>query len=500
MSQRLILALALCLSACAPPADERVSLALVPPTALEGELDAELAIEGLSALLLARLRALPEVQVRIDVAGCGSSEGPTHALTVSRQLTAASALTSVSLQRCDSDQVVMEQWVQPRQARREWSALAAWWVGGQLQVPRPRPAAEPAVDETDMQGFLVALARIKRRTAEDVREARASLIEVVARRPEFALAQAHLATAHLLAFEYGLLTFPQALEQADQAISAALQEAPDLGMAHAARGLYWMNQDRYDLAVPQLARAAALDPGEGAILLWLGNALLYHGSPREAQPWLERALQLDPGLVSAQISLGEAACLAGYEARCAAFLDQPGSGPMAGFMVALIRAQRGEIEQAHQLLDRVPADVNHEWVTELRVDLCGLAGADIPPCRQLGARADAPTGAKPTQPRWAQTTLPSSTDGPKSAIRLDLWRMDLGLAPWVSAARSDSEVRAQLENELGRLRQGGLSLPLIDDIEYCLAQWQQPQPRPRRTPLAAMLQAWGCAAESPLVE
>ncbi|MCB1602515.1 MAG: hypothetical protein KDI66_21030, partial [Xanthomonadales bacterium] len=120
--------------------------------------------------------------------------------------------------------------------------------------------------------------------------------------------------------------------------------------------------------------------------------------------------------------------------------------------------------------------------------------------RQLGARADAPTGAKPTQPRWAQTTLPSSTDGPKSAIRLDLWRMDLGLAPWVSAARSDSEVRAQLENELGRLRQGGLSLPLIDDIEYCLAQWQQPQPRPRRTPLAAMLQAWGCAAESPLVE
>ncbi len=500
MSRRLYAVLALCLSACTPPSPERVSLALVPPAALADESDAELAIEGLSALLLARLRALPEVQVGVDPAGCAGNGQPTHALTVSRQLTAVSALTSVALQRCDSVEVVMEQWVQPRQARREWSAQAAWWVGSQLKVPRPRPAPEPAVDEADMQAFLVALARIKRRTAEDVGEARASLLDVVARRPDFALAQAHLATAHLLAFEYGLSSLPQSLQQADLAITAALQASPDLGMAHAARGLYWMNQERYDLAVPQLARAAALDPGEGVILLWLGNALLYHGSPREAQPWLERALQLDPGLVSAQISLGEAACLAGKEARCVAFLEQPGSGPMAGFMAALIRAQRGDIEQAHQLLDRVPADVNHEWVTELRVDLCGLEGPDIPACRQLDARADAPADARLTLPRWTQTTPPAPTEAAIPAIGLDLWRMDLGLAPWVSAARTDAQYREHLQQELRRLRQGGLSLPLIDDIEDCLAQWQQPQPVPRRTPLASMLQAWGCAAEQPSAE
>lgn len=500
MSRRLYAVLALCLSACAPPSPERVSLALVPPAALAGESDAELAIEGLSALLLARLRALPEVQVAVDPAGCGGAGQPTHALTVSRQLTAVSALTSVALQRCDSAQVVVEQWVQPRQARREWSAQAAWWVGSQLQVPRPRPAPEPAVDEADLQAFLVALARIKRRTAEDVGEARASLLDVVARRPDFALAQAHLATAHLLAFEYGLSSLTQALQQADLAITAALQASPDLGMAHAARGLYWMNQERYDLAVPQLARAAALDPGEGVILLWLGNALLYHGNPHEAQPWLERALQLDPGLVSAQISLGEAACLAGEEANCLRFLDNPGSGPMASFMAALIRAQRGEIEQAHQLLDKVAADVNHDWVAELRADLCGLGGSDTRTCQQRGALAGAAPDSTPMTPRWAQTGAPRNDAKSAPAARLDLWRIDLGLAPWVRSARADEEIRRQLETELQRLRQGGLRLPLIDDIEYCLLQWQQPQLPPRSTPLAAVLNAWGCAAEKPSPE
>ena len=500
MTRRLLCGLLPLLAACAPGTPDRVSLALVPLLALEGEINSELATEGLSALLLARLRALPNVDVRIHEAGCGAGHRPSHELRLARQLTEASAITSVTLVRCDTGQTAVEQWVQPRQARRDWSALAAWWVGSQLQVPRPRPASSPAVDESEMQGFLAAVARIKRRTAGDVGAARKELLEIVARRPDFALAQAHLATAHLLAFEYGVLTLPQALEQSDTAIAAALEMAPDLGVAHAARGLYWMNQERYDLAVPQLARAAALDPGESVILLWLGNALLYHGNPREALPWLERALKLDPGLVSVQISLGEAACLVGKKAECAAFLNNPGSGPMAGFMIALIQAQRGEIAQAHRLLDRVPADVNHDWVTELRVDLCGLGNREFPGCRQLSAGADAPPGGRLAIPRWAQASAPMSLESPASAVRLDLWRMDLGLTRWVRSAKEDNEIRQQLEVELRRVRQGGLSLPLLDDIEYCLLQWQQPQLPPRITPLAAMLNAWGCAAQTPLPE
>jgi tetratricopeptide (TPR) repeat protein len=402
---------------------------------------------------------------------------------VSRQLTAASAITSASLMHCESGEAATEQWVQPRQARRDWSAMAAWWVGSQLKVPRPRPILGPAVDESEMQGFLVALARIKRRTAEDVRMARDSLMQIVLRRPDFAMAQARLATAHLLSFEYGVLTLPQALEQADAAIGAALAIAPDLGMAHAARGLYWMNQERYDLAVPQLARAAALDPGEGVILLWLGNALLYNGNPLAARPWLERAFNLDPDLVSARISLGEAACFSAMTVECERFLDSPGAGPMAGFMAALIRAQLGDIEQAQRSLDRVPQDVNHQWVMDLRGDLCGMSRTGSDRCQPYAT----------AMPRWAASPDPGQPVPP--APMLDLWRIDLGLASWVRWARQSEESRQRLDQELLRLRDAGLKLPLLDDIDYCLRQWQRPELGTRRTAMAPMLQAWGCAVE-----
>lgn len=329
-----------------------------------------------------------------------------------------------------------------------------------------------------MQAFLVALARIKRRTADDVAEARTTLQAIVRNSPEFALAQAHLATAELLAFEYGLQSLPEALEQADSAIEQALQMDPDLGMAHAARGLYWMNQDRYDLAVAPLARAAALDPGEPVIALWLGNALLYHGNPNEARPWLEQASTLDPGLVSAQISLGEADCLAGREAACNRFLDDPGRGPMATFVAALLRAQRGEIAQAHDLLDRVPVDVNHGWVQELRGDLCGL---DVNSSERCLERQKAP--------RWIVRS-DSAMDMP-GGPQLDLWRVDLGLSNWVVQARKNEPMRLRLREELARLQRGGLQLPLVSAIEACLA------PIPPRASsdvahLRPMLAAWGC--------
>ncbi|MCB1590422.1 MAG: hypothetical protein KDI56_16035 [Xanthomonadales bacterium] len=478
MNRHLCGVLILSLVACAPTAPESLSVVLLPPAGLAGEAQTELASEGLSALLLARLRALPDVKVRVDPRGCDWPGGATHALRISRDLTELSAITGADLQHCGNGRTEQEQWVQPRHEQRDWSALAAWWVGARLGVPRPRPPPGPTVAETDMQPFLVALARIKRRTADDVAEARMTLQAIVRNSPEFALAQAHLATAELLAFEYGLQSLPEALEQADSAIEQALQMDPDLGMAHAARGLYWMNQDRYDLAVAPLARAAALDPGEPVIALWLGNALLYHGNPNEARPWLEQASTLDPGLVSAQTSLGEADCLAGREAACNRFLDDPGRGPMATFVAALLRAQRGEIAQAHDLLDRVPVDVNHGWVQELRGDLCGLDGNSSERCLE-----------RQKAPRWIVRS-DSAMDMP-GGPQLDLWRVDLGLSNWVVQARKNEPMRLRLREELARLQRGGLQLPLVSAIEACLA----PIPPTASSDVAhlrPMLTAWGC--------
>lgn len=479
----------LCLLGCSPAPPEAVRLVLVPPEAPAGDGEAELATEGLSALLLARLRALPELTVRVDPQGCEWSEA-THSLSYTREQTATSAITAVALRYCASDAVLEEQWVQPRHERRDWSAQAAWWVGGKLQVPRPPPHSGAVVAEAQMQGFLVALARIKRRTAADVAAARQALREIVAQRPDFALAQAHLATAELLAFEYGLEGLPQALQRADAAIEGALRVDPDLGMAHAARGLYWMNQEDYESAANALARAIALDPGEAAIALWLGNALLYRGLPLQARPWLEQARRLDAELVSAQISLGETACLAAIEDECQAFLSSANTGPMASFMVALLSAHRGQLDQAQRLLDNVAGDVNRDWVQSLRVDLCALDPAASPHCAEDRIAAMSPGWAiAPGAHLRPDAPLP---DAPlPNAPVLDLWRLDLGLAQWVRQARHEPTVRSQLLEELARLQQGGLRLPLLDQIERCLVPASE-LAAPEPTPLQPMLAAWGC--------
>ncbi|MCB1643252.1 MAG: hypothetical protein KDI37_16100, partial [Xanthomonadales bacterium] len=151
MNRHLCGVLILSLVACAPTAPESLSVVLLPPAGLAGEAQTELASEGLSALLLARLRALPDVKVRVDPRGCDWPGGATHALRISRDLTELSAITGADLQHCGSGRNEQEQWVQPRHEQRDWSALAAWWVGARLGVPRPRPPPGPTVAETDMQ-------------------------------------------------------------------------------------------------------------------------------------------------------------------------------------------------------------------------------------------------------------------------------------------------------------------------------------------------------------
>ncbi len=468
--------------ACAPAEPPEVSLVLVPPAALAGEIDAELAIEGLSALLVARLRALPEVSVQIDPAGCARDQEVTHELRIARELTATSALTSLLLRACHEPSQRVEQLVQPRDARRDWSAEAAWWVGSQLQAPPAKPELEAALDEQQMQRFLVAVARLKRRTAEDVGHAAAELEALSQAVPAFAQAHAYHAAAQMLAFEYGLVSLDQALQRADAAINAALAIAPDLGMALAARGLYYMNQERYSDAAPQLARAAALDPGDATVSLWLGNALLYDGRPREAQPWLERAQQLDPTLVSVWLSLGEAACLGGIEDACERFLADPGAGPMGQFMAALLLAHQGHFELARARLETVGSGVNRDWVVALQNDLCPM----------LGDSKCTPTDPAVAVSQWSRQM--GTTEPLGETPKLDLWRLDMGLSAWVTAAQGDADLRLRLLAELRRVRDAGLDVPLLDLIDACL---NHAAVSVAATGWLPLLRAWNCPGYAP---
>ncbi len=484
--QRRLRTFCLCLliGACAPSAPQSIVLVLVPPDALEGEADAELAIEGLSALLAARLRALPEVFVKVDPAGCERDARATHELRIVRELTTRSALTSLLLRVCGESQQRVEQLVQARDARHDWSAEAAWWVGTQLNAPPPRPALDGTVDEQQMQRFLVALARLKRRTADDVDIAATELSALSTEVEDFALAHAYAAAAQMLAFEFGLLSLDEALQRAEQGISAALAVAPDLGMAHAAQGLYFMNQERYGDAVPQLARAAALDPGDATILLWMGNALLYFGQPRDARPWLERAQRLDPDLVSARISLAEAACLSGMKLECSRFMDDPELGPMARYMSGLLLAHQGQMSEARQRVSDLRSGVNQAWVAALLDDICPLLDAEECPVEVAKGLARRP----PSLPRWRADQASLMPFDAKPAV--DLWRIDLGLSSWMLAAQRDDAQRERLLLELSRMRAGGLQLPLLDLMQDCLER--PPEGRQAFGIWRPILQSWGC--------
>lgn len=478
------------LLACSRSAPERLVVVVVPPIVSAGE-DNQLAMEGLSALLLARLRGVPSLQVGIDPDGCAAPLQPTHSLQIDLQRTQRSHLIAARLIDCAAQHVEMEQWVQPSQSQRDWSPEAAYWVAARLRVPAPQWRQDVELSSAQMQEFLIAVAQIKRRRAEEVAQALVKLRRLVQQRPDFLHGQAHLAIASLLSYEFDLLPLDQALSESEAAIRLALAGDPDLALALAAEGLRQMNLGHYQQAALPLARAVALEPGDAAALLWLGNALLYDARPRDAISTLQRAALTDPDLVSVQISLGEAACLAASEQACQDFLARPDVTPIAGFMRSLLLAHRGEHEQALALLQQLPAGFNQSWRDELRADLCALL-------QQQECLHDSHGRLQTTRPRsrrWFESAAEQSER--PAAPRIDVWRIDLGLSDYFPAALQDAELAQRLADEIERAGRGGLDTPLLSLTKACLSAAQAGQSSEAGSPSRwnPMLRSWGCAPE-----
>jgi tetratricopeptide (TPR) repeat protein len=471
-----ILLLAIALTHCSRDSARPVRLALVPPAAMPGAGDAELEAEGLGALLLSQLRAMPGADVRIDARGCGDDGAASHALTIAREFTEQSALVTLQLHDCSDGSTRQETLVQPRAARREWSGEAAYWVAAELHVPIALPTPEGALDEVAMNQFLAAVARLNRRTRGDVAAARDALSDMVDKAPDFAHGQAQLATAELLAYEYGLQDRRLALAAAQRAIDAALRSDPDLGLAHAAQGLALMMDARYRSATPILARAAALAPGDAVIRLWLGNALLYSGRPGDAVPWLEDAIRLEPNLVAARTSRAEAACYGGDAPRCETFLTQNGGAGMDGFIRALLYAHRGQFQQADAALVAAADQVNEVWMLELRADVC----AALDDARCVQRTVDVLVSEFPDEPETArllarlrpeQPAAGNATDA-GNAEPIDVWQIGLGLDALMRDAARNAPAQSRLQILLEELKAGGLRLPVLDIAGACLRSYR----------------------------
>jgi tetratricopeptide (TPR) repeat protein len=432
-----------------------VTLVLVPMASVGGERDAEQ--RGLLGLLATRLRAMRNLTLVIDAAGCDTA-GAGHALRLHRRLTPSSDLSAFELQDCTTGNRRQETFVSPRSARRDWSAAASWWVGQQLGLTMRMPSSSKALGEQAMGQYLGALGHLQRRTGPDVAAARRLLLALVEQEPEFAAGHAELAIAELLASEYGLQSADTAIARAEVAIDTALALDADLGLAHAASGLSLMVAGRYREALPVLMHAHSLEPGHDGILLWLGNAHLYSGQPLQALPWLQTVVDVNPGLVAAHISIAEAHCYAGHDEQCHEALSRAPGTPMRDYVGALLAAHEGKYaEVIAQLKSDAPA-VSAEWVDSLLGQSCRALGQSD--CQVALATADDPMSPE--------------------SIEADLWQLDLGLATALRQAHSDVAIAEALRAEVARLQQGGVRLPVLAALIDCLEGVGNPDPALRR--------------------
>lgn len=441
-----ILLLAAC-SAPKPPAG-KAALVLVP--VVDGHSGSEAEQRGLLTLLASRLRAMPGLELHTDALGC-ARVGAEFELRLLRRLSNSSDIMALELKTCASGLQRQETFISPREARRDWSPAAAWWVASQLGLGLAPARGSGAVREQAMLDYLGAIGHLQLRTGPDIAAALKLLQSVVELEPEFAAGHAELAVAELLASEYGLQPESVALQRAEGAIVRALEIDAQQGLAHAARGLAQMVRGRYRDALTPLLDAHRLEPGHDSILLWLGNAHLYSGEPRQALPWLQAALDINPALIAAQISTGEAHCYAGMTDECQQFLAQAPQSPMHDYVLTLLHGHRGEFRRVLERLRLQPPAVDSGWVQGLLQDSC----------RALG-RAECARSID---------RLESSVD---LRLEADLWRLDLRLGPSLRLARSDPRTAERLRAEIARLRAAGVSLDVLGAIEACLDQRTPP--------------------------
>ena len=125
--------------------------------------------------------------------------------------------------------------------------------------------------------------------------------------PDFALAQARLAEAHLDHHVYGWDRSPQRLELAKDAVDRALSSGPELGETHRAFGRYYFVEGDFDRARAELEAAARSLPGDSDVFFWLAHISFNERDLTAADRLWEKALRLNPRSSDIVFNLGQVA-------------------------------------------------------------------------------------------------------------------------------------------------------------------------------------------------
>jgi TolB-like protein/Tfp pilus assembly protein PilF len=206
---------------------------------------------------------------------------------------------------------------------------------------------------------------INRHSEKETAEARAAFERAVQLDPQFALAWAGLAHAHIwycnFATEGGLKGFNDHLAAAREALDKALAIEPDLPEALSARVIIETNFDyNWKGAAETLNRALAVAPQDPSLLSWAGNLALSRGQLTQALDFYRHSVALDPVNPLTREFLAAALSVLGHQEEARAeyerVIDMNPSAPNSYASVGLTYLLQGKFEEAAVAAQKDAAD------------------------------------------------------------------------------------------------------------------------------------------------
>ena len=177
--------------------------------------------------------------------------------------------------------------------------------------------------------YLRATQIFNRRDPTRMAEARALLLQAVARDPKFARGFSRLAAVEAISLNY----FPGRIDEFAATTEAHAHQAtaldPSLAEPYAALGSLYSRQRRYLEAVEQYEKALSLDPNDVTSNFWYGTFLAQTGYEVHANQQFDKTLAIDPLLPNALLWRGMTSVCIGDLQAGKSFMDRAAESGIA---------------------------------------------------------------------------------------------------------------------------------------------------------------------------
>ena len=352
--------------AAAPAPISKKSIAVLPFTDLSPGHDQEYFSDGIAEEILNALAQVRDLKVagrtssfhfkgrNDDLRSIGKALGVAHVLEGSvRKQGDKVRITAQLIQTADGFHVWSESYdgdlkdvfaLQEKIARSITDKLQVVLSGDQ----DTRLVNAGTEDTEAYSAYLRATQIFNRRDGSRMKEARALLLQAVARDPKFARGYSRLAAVESISTNY----FPEALHElltaTEEHAHAAIALDPGLAEPYAARGSLYARQRRFLEAGEQYDRALALDPNDVTSNFWYGTLLAETGYQAEAIQQFDRTLAIDPLMPNALVWRGQTTIYLGDTKAAVPFIERAAETGIAhiGLAQADLSAAQGDPKRA----------------------------------------------------------------------------------------------------------------------------------------------------------